>query len=240
MIKRLMLLTLLCLPSFAAAQAATVTLLTEEYSPFSYREGKVLKGASIEQVDKIMTSAGIDYSIEMVPWTRAYSQAQTTPMTCVFTTAHSAQRDQIFKWVEPLLIDRNILVAKIGSSVSATDLDDAKKYTVGTHRGDYTEALLKDKGFTRIDLASDFSGTLRKLLNGRVDLMPISEPYFEKIKAEQPLRRVALLASQAMGIACEKSFPDDLRAKMQDALNKLIADGTQKEIFARYGLHTAE
>ncbi|QFY60780.1 transporter substrate-binding domain-containing protein [Rhizobium grahamii] len=240
MFKRLMLLALLCLPSFVAAQAATVTLLTEEYSPFSYREGKVLKGASIEQVDKIMTAVGVDYSIEMVPWTRAYSQAQTTPMSCVFTTAHSPQRDQIFKWIEPLLVDRNILVAKVGSSVSATDLDDAKKYTVGTHRGDYTETLLKEKGFTRIDLASDFNGTLRKLLNGRVDLMPISEPYFEKIKAEQPLRRVALLASQAMGIACEKSFPEDLRAKMQDALSKLIADGTQKEIFARYGLHTAE
>lgn len=238
--KRLLILALLGLSSFAPAKAAGVSLLTEEYPPFSYREGKEIKGASIEQVEKVMTAAGVDYKIEMVPWTRAYALAQTTPMTCVFTTAHNAQRDALFKWVEPLLVDRNILIAKAGSGVSAKTLEDAKRYTVGTHRGDYTEALLKDHGFTKIDLATDFNASLRKLLNGRIDMMPISEPYFEKLKAEQPLEKVALLAAQPMGIACEKSFPADLLAKMQDALNKLIADGTQKAIFEKYGLRPAD
>jgi polar amino acid transport system substrate-binding protein len=57
------------------------------------------------------------------------------------------------------------------------------------------------------------------------------------MRADQPLVRIALLSSQSLGIACEKSFPDELQAKMQAALDKLIADGTQKAIFARYGLH---
>jgi hypothetical protein len=74
-------------------QRATVQLFTEEYPPFSYREGNTMKGASVEQVEMMMHAAGIDYTIEIMPWTRAYA-AQTTPMTCVFTTAHNDERDR--------------------------------------------------------------------------------------------------------------------------------------------------
>jgi len=238
--KRLLLFTLLALTASTHAIAAGVTLATEEYPPFSYRDGKAIKGASVEQVEKVMKDAGIDYTIEMMPWARAYTLAQTTPMSCVFTTAHNAKRDPMFKWVEPLLVDRNILIARTGSGVAAKDLDEAKKYTVGTQREDYTEMTLKENGFTKLDIATDFNATLRKLLNGRIDMMPISEIYFGKLKAEQPLEKVTVLSTQPMGIACEKNFPSDLLARMQAALDKLIVDGTQKTIFIKYGLNSAD
>ena len=66
--------------------------------------------------------------------------------------------------------------------------------------------------------------------------MPISELYFDKLKQEQPLEMVTVLSTQPMGIACQKDFPDDLRRRMQVALDKLIADGTQRQIFQKYGL----
>jgi len=233
--KKLLLLAFLMLPTAAAAE--TVTFFTEEYAPFNYRDGKVIKGATVEQVEKLMADIGVDYSLELVPWARAYSMAQTTPMTCVFATAHNGLRDPLFKWVEPLLVDRNILITKKGSGVSANDIEEAKKYTVGTWREDYTETTLKEKGFPKLDIASDFNATLRKLLGGRIDMMPISELYFEKLKEEQPLEMVTVLSTQPMGIACQKDFPDDLRRKMQVALDKLIANGTQREIFLKYGLN---
>ncbi|MFW8644677.1 hypothetical protein ACOJBO_28690 [Rhizobium beringeri] len=43
-----------------------------------------------------------------------------------------------------------------------------------------------------------------------------------------------------MGIACEKNFPADLLARMQAALDKLIADGDQKQIFLKYGMNLSE
>lgn len=234
--KKLLLVTLLSISASTQAIAAGVILATEEYPPFSYRDGKTIKGASVEQVEKVMKDAGIDYKIAMMPWARAYNLAQTTPMSCVFTTAHSAKRDPIFKWVEPLLVDRNILITRSGSGVTAKTLEEARQYTIGTQREDYTEVTLKENGFTKLDVATDFNATLRKLLNGRIDMMPISEIYFTKLKTEQPLEKVTLLSTQPMGIACEKNFPNDLLAKMQEALDKLIADGTQKTIFTRYGL----
>ncbi|MBY3084799.1 transporter substrate-binding domain-containing protein [Rhizobium laguerreae] len=236
--KKLLLLACLALPCTAHAQ--TVTFTTEDYAPFNYREGKEIKGATVEQVEKVMAAIGVDYTIEVMPWARAYGLARTAPMTCVFATAHNSTRDPLFKWVEPLLIDRNILITRKGSGVTAGNLDEAKKYTIGTQREDYTETILNEKGFTKLDVASDFNATLRKLLGGRIDMMPISELYFEKLKADQPVELVTVLSAQPMGIACEKNFPDDLLASMQAALDKLIADGDQKQIFLKYGMNLSE
>lgn len=235
--KKLLLLGCLVLSCAAEAQAETVYFTTEEYPPFNYRDGKVIKGATVEQVEAVMSAIGADYTIEMMPWARAYSLAQSQPMTCVFATAHNAVRDPHFKWIEPLLVDRSILITRKGSGVVASNLDEAKKYTVGTQREDYTEMMLKTEGFTKLDVATDFNATLRKLLNGRIEMMPISELYFDKLKADQPVEIVTTLSSQPMGIACHKDFPTDLQARMQAALDRLIADGTQKQVFLKYGLH---
>ena len=232
--KRLLLLVLLSLPCLARAE--TVTFITEDYAPFNYRDGKEITGATVDQVRRIMEDIGVDYTIDLMPWARAYSLARTTPLTCVFATAHNATRAPLFKWVEPLLIDRNILITRKGSGVSAANLEEAKKYTVGTQREDYTEMTLREKGFTKLDVASDFNATLRKLLGGRIDMMPISEVYFDKLKDEQPVEVVTTLSSQPMGIACERNFPDDLIARMQAALDRLIASGEQRAIFRKYGL----
>lgn len=228
-------MTFLCLASLAHAE--TVSFTTEEYPPFNYRSGDEIVGATVDQISSIMKDVGVDFSIDLMPWARAYRLAQTTPMTCVFATAHKAERGKLFKWVEPLLVDRNILIKHKGSPVSADSLEEAKRYVVGTWREDYTETILHNSGFDKIDVASDFVATLKKLISDRIELMPISELYFEKLRREnQPVEFVAVLSQQPMGIACQKDFPDDLLQKMQTALSKLIADGTQKKIFLKYGL----
>lgn len=233
--RKLLLLLFLGLSSLAHAQ--TVTFTTEDYQPFNYREGKKLKGLTVEQVERIMAIVGVDYTMELMPWVRAYNQALNNPMSCVFGTAHDQERDKQFKWVEPLLIDRNILIAREDSNVTARTLDEAKQYTVGTHREDYTEKLLHKNNFTKIDVSGDFNATFRKLIGGRIDLMPISEPYYVKLKRDgEPVRSVAVLSEQPMGIACQKDFPDDLLTRMQAALDAIIASGEQKAIFAKYGL----
>lgn len=238
---RLILFSLVSCGLLSTAQAATVAFTTEEYPPFNYRNGKTAVGATVDQVRKVMADIGVDYSIEIMPWARAYSQAQTVPMTCVFATAHNEERDKLFKWVQPLLVDRNILIKHAGSSVTAATLDEARKYTVGTWREDYTETILQQANFPRIDVGSDFRATLKKLMSDRIDLMPISESYFDKLRKEgNAVEKVTVLSAKPMGVACQKDFPDDLLKRMQTALDSLIADGTQKQIFLKYGLHLGD
>ncbi|WP_026187238.1 ABC transporter substrate-binding protein [Ensifer sp. BR816] len=224
-----------------AAQSAEVKLVTESYPPFNFREGEDYKGASVEQVRLLMDNAGLQYTMEMMPWARALFLAENHEMHCVFTTVHNKERHARFKWVEPLLKSRTVLIRKVGSPANPKTLDEAKTFKVGTQRDDFTQTILEENGFPRIDLATDLELTLKKLLTGRIDLMPISEKYFDKLKRDgTPIESTLVLAEDIYSIACNPSVPDEVIGRMQKGLDKVIADGTQGRLFEKYGLATEE
>jgi polar amino acid transport system substrate-binding protein len=231
------LVAILALASPASAQHA-LNLTTEAYPPLTYRDKDgSYRGAGVEQVEVIMRNAGIPFTMEILPWARAIALAETQPMHCVFSAARTADREPRFKWVLPLNLSRNFLVRNTQSAVRATTMDEAKRYTIGTHRADYTESILRERGFPTIDLSADFEFTLNKLLEQRIDMMPMSEAAFDRLRAEgKPIEKVILLAEQPLGIACNRDVPDQTIERMQDALDVLIKDKRQDEILLRYGM----
>jgi polar amino acid transport system substrate-binding protein len=234
----LLLLASFILASDAAAQNPIV-FVTESYPPFSYQEpGGKYRGAGIDQIEIIMQKTQVPYTVEILPWARAIAMAETQARHCVFAAARTAEREARFKWVVPLFIDRSILVRHGGSKVSAATMDEAKEYTVGTHRADYTEGLLRSFGFPKIDLSSDIDTTLRKLLEDRIEMMPMSEGVYEKLRAAgTAIEKVIVFSEQYLGIACNRATPDELIATMQANLDRLIKDGVQTAILGRYGLN---
>jgi polar amino acid transport system substrate-binding protein len=224
-----------CLQAHAADR---LQLKTEPYAPFSYRDqnGRY-GGAGIDQIDVIMRQAQIPYDVEMIPWARAIALAETEPMTCAFSAAQTADRKPRFKWVMTISVNHTILVKRAGSSIHATTLDEAKSFLIGTHRLDFTEDLLKSMGFANLDLSADFDTSLRKLVRGRIDMMPMSEGVYQRLKNNgTDVERVVPLSEEKLGIACQKTVPDALIAKMQSALDSMIRDGRQDTIYRRYGL----
>lgn len=226
---------LLVLPLRPAAGADVLHLTTEQYAPFNFDEGGQIKGLGADQVREVMRRSGIAYDMELLPWSRAIGLAREKPMTCVFTTAHTVDRDTQFKWVEPLLLERTLLIRAAGSGVNPADLSAARAYRTGTQTGDYTVELLQNAGFGEIDLARDLDLTLKKLLSGRVDLMAVSESFFHRLRDQGvAVEEVAVLHEQVFSVACSLQTPDGIVARMQKALTAMIADGTQAEILARY------
>jgi polar amino acid transport system substrate-binding protein len=218
------------------ASAAKLFLTTEVYPPYNLQndDGSVA-GVYIDQLRIVLEDTGTDYEVAVMPWARAIALATTKAMHCVFATARTSEREKLFKWVSPIHSDRNILVARQSADINVSSLEDARKYRVGTQRGDYTEVLLGNLGFEHVDVGADFQITLHKLNAGRIDLMPMSESTF---KSQPPgkFREVITLARQQLGLACNKSVPDEVIAKLQARLDRLIADGTQQSIFDRYKL----
>lgn len=221
------------------AQAEPLRLLTEEYPPYNFSESGVVKGASVEQAELIMKALDTEYSLEILPWARALSLTENQPWTCLFTTGHDEERDKRFKWVEPLLTDHMVMVRKAGSGVNPANIEEAKRFTVGTQRDDFSANYLKKNNFPKIDLAADMEATEKKLLNGRIDLMMTSEKTFEAMRDQgQPLESALVLEGKLYGLACNLSLPDEIVAKMQAQLDTLIANGSQARIFAKYGLRS--
>jgi len=225
------------LGSPAVAQHA-VTFTTEAYPPLTYREPDgTYRGAGIEQVGAMMRNASIPFTMEIMPWARAIALAETQPMHCVFAAARTSEREEKFKWVAPLNVDRNFLVRNARSAVRAATEEEAKRYTIGTHRADYTESLLRERGFPTVDLSADFAFTLNKLLEERIDMMPMSESAFEKLREDgKPLEKVILFSEQQLGIACNRDMPDQMIERMQEGLDTLIRDKRQDAILEQYGV----
>jgi polar amino acid transport system substrate-binding protein len=228
--------------AFPAAAQEPIVFSTEAYPPFSYQEpGGNYRGVGIDQVEIVMKEAGLPYVMEIMPWARAIALAETQPMHCVFAAARTPEREKRFKWVVPLHVDRSVLVRHSTVSITASTMDEAKRFIVGTHREDYTETLLRDRGFPKIDLSADVDTTLRKLLSDRIEMMPMSQTVFEKLKAQgTPVEKVMLFSEQHLGIACNSDMPDEIIGKMQDNLDRIISDGVQAAIYQRYGLNAAQ
>lgn len=233
----LMMATAVIMPTTMVTAQDKIIFTTEDYPPYNFISNGVYKGVGYDQIILIMQDSGLEYSIELMPWARAYAMAQSEAMTCVFTTAHTPERDHLFKWVEPIGHDRNIMASKKGSNIHADNIEQARKYRVGTQRDDYTEAFLEKNGFQKIDLAASLDLTLKKLESGRIDLIPLSEKFFyDLVNQGHALEQRFILTEQTFALACNPSVPNALIAKMQASLDKLIADGRQKAIFKQYGM----
>jgi polar amino acid transport system substrate-binding protein len=227
---------LLFLALATPVNAAKLFLTTEVYPPYNLQasDGSV-HGVYFDQLKIVLQDTDTDYEVAVMPWARAIALATTQAMHCVFATARTPEREKLFKWVAPIHTDRNILVARREANIEASSLEDARRYRVGTQRGDYTEALLEKLGFPQVDVGADFEITLNKLKLGRIDLMPMSESTLKSLPANS-FKEVITLSRQQLGLACNKTVPDEIIAKLQARLDKLIADGTQQQIFDRYSL----
>jgi polar amino acid transport system substrate-binding protein len=220
-----------------SAWAEPISVVTEPYPGYSVDVNGEIKGAGADQVHLMFQRAGIDYRMQMLPWARAYSMATSQPMTCIYATNHTQERDKLFKWIEPLGGGRVVLMRRAGSDTKPRDLEEAKDFSVGVQRGDYAADYLAKQGFRKLDLASDFSETLKKLLGGRIDLAMTSEAaYLAELAKGQPLEVVMTMPAAIYALACSLDVPDDIVNRLQEQLNLLIADGSQDRIYMQYGM----
>ena len=235
--KTLLLTLSLSLAPLSTALAETLNFVTEEYAPFNYSKDGKNVGIAVEQVEAMAKAAGIDYTLNIMPWARAFAMAENQPMHCVFTTGYNRERADRFAWVNPLLKDEMMLLKRKDGSKPPASMAEALTMKVGSQRGDFAVEALEGLGFADIDLAADIDISLRKLLSGRVDLMPTSVKTYEKMVDEGlPVEKALLMAGQIYGIACHKDTPPDLIKRLQAELEKLILSGAQDRIFAAHGL----
>lgn len=235
--KTLLLTLCLSLAPFSAPLAETLHFVTEEYAPFNYSKDGKITGIAVEQVEAMAKAAGVDYTIEIMPWARAFAMAESQPMNCVFTTGYNRERADRFAWVNPLLKDEMVLLKRKDGSKGPANLQDALAMKVGSQRGDFAVEALEGLGFKEIDLAADIDISVRKLLSGRIDLMPTSIKTYENlINQGQPVEKAMLMAGQIYGLACHKQTPPALIMRLQAALDQLIVSGEQDRIYTAYGL----
>jgi polar amino acid transport system substrate-binding protein len=215
-----------------AAAAAELTILTENLPPLNYVQDGTLVGPSVEIVREIQRRVGSSEPIAVFPWSRAYSMALSDENVVLFSTTHTRERDDKFKWVGPLATKRDILVARKGAGMRIDRLEDAQKVQrIGTLRDDTRHELLESLGFTNLEPVSDEQKNARKLHMGRIDLWAYKQPGLKtvcRLAGIDPneVEEVFHLRKIDVSIAFSLKTADAIVSKWRAAFEEMQADGT--------------
>jgi polar amino acid transport system substrate-binding protein len=234
------LLTYVLLGSASATpQAETVPplYLTTETPPYGAHAGDPAASLGTDLVREIMARAGIAYSIDVLPWKRAYTAALERRDACVYSTTRTPEREAQFKWAGPISKADWVLMGRADRKLALNKLDDARRYRIGTYNGDARDQYLRERGFDVDPAPSDLVNP-RKLMLGRIDLWAASlgpsSLTLERLGYAGKVAPVLVFNRIHTYLACNRDVPDATIARMNGALDAMERDGTARAIRDKY------
>jgi polar amino acid transport system substrate-binding protein len=227
----------MCSLSQAAPAAQRLYITTENSPPASMSHGGRVVGTGTDKVREIMARTGTSYTIELLPWKRAYSAALSRPDACVFSTTRTAERENLFKWVGPTDEADWVLLGLADRSLQINSLEDARALRIGTYNGDARDEYLRTRGF-QVDPAPNDMINPKKLLLNRIDLWAASlrrgSAVLEQNGWAGRIVPVLTFAKVRVYLACNPAVPDALIARMNESLEAMGKDGTLRRIERKY------
>ncbi|WP_428526118.1 substrate-binding periplasmic protein [Roseibium sp.] len=220
----------------AQAQATEIHLVTENYPPFNFMQDGEIVGLGADQVREIMIREKIDFTMEMLPWSRAFWLAENRKNHCVFTTAYTPARAASFAWISPLGGAELFLIKKSGSQIPSNLAEIVGDFSVGTQRSDYAEYVLQKNGFGSIDYFDDVETVIRQLVQERLHLAAISSVTFHTLVQQGVEVELVHGFGDIIGnaLACNPETDEALLKRMQNGLDSIIQDGFQAAILKKY------
>lgn len=213
--------------------AETIQAVTEESSYTFVRHGKVA-GPATEIVEAALKRAGLgDHKIGLYPWARAYDMALQEPNTLIYLIARTPARETQFQWAgEFLRIEYHLYKLRRRTDVVVRNLQDARAYTVGVMRDDVRQQYLQSRGFDKLVVSARNSDSLRMLVDGRVQLLPLPDTDMLRFCKEAhidpaSLEKVLTLNEMTTGIymAYSRGTPEGTVARTRQAFDQLKAEG---------------
>ena len=251
MTKKILTLTGLLPLLFAITiHAATLTVYTEEFPPFQFKENDKIVGASAEVVEAVLKSAGVSYEMNSYPWARSYQLAQEKEDSLIFSISRQEKREALFKWIGVIVpCQYSVFALQSRSDIQVATLTDMKKYKIGTTLKDARESYLESKGFDlntfdRTSGDNSHVSNYKKLKAGRIDLWPMPDAvayHVAKTEGDDPaalLKRVLPLTEISTGyyLAASLQTSDETVKTIRTALEKFVATPEYKAILAKWNM----
>ncbi len=180
------LLAILCIPAAEARGLYDLQLVTENWHPFNYEADGEPAGISTDIVKAALKEADISYTIQVLPWARAYDMAQVQENIGIYTIFKLPSRIDLFKWVkiEGFSSRMYLFSPSFRSDIDIKTLEDAKKYRIGVTRASSTHHFLLSKGFIEDE-----------------NLFPVSSEIQNAFKADPKIRRLDLTTGDTHSLA---------------------------------------
>ena len=216
-------------PSFNVLH--NLTFYTESLPPYNYEEDGEPKGLSVDLLQATANKMGYSIpsdQIHVIPWETAYETALSQNNSVVFSTVRTPEREEEFKWVGPISIERDVLFAHPEDNLSIHTPEDLKGLTIGVTPGHAGTELLLSAGVKKeqIITESDVSVLIRKLESREIDLLCYPEltgRYHTKQVTGNYYAFVVVYPLDEVGIyyAFNRDIPESTIRDFQNALDSL-------------------
>lgn len=221
-------LGIICFIGFSLTQALqakaqeSLTLYTENNPPFTFFDTEAGKpaGPAVEIINAIMQQTETTYSVQILPWRRAFRTTLKEPNTCLFLTYRTPEREKLFSWVGPLVTGEWAIFKRNDSDIEITALSDLQNYAV-VGMASSADALALQAALGR-NILQTASGELaaQMLYRGRADLW-ISDVFGGVTSAKAmglPIPKVAFFwKTSDLSLACSAKTSPALIDRLNEA-----------------------
>ena len=229
----------------APAWAAELRLITAELPPYTFQIPPATvsefpgpgQGLVQEVVEEMARRVGHSGTIEYMPWARAQQIAMTEPDVGILSLTRSPEREDKYRWLAKIVTDDLVLVG--GQGVDVSRLDQVKNRPTGVLLRSGAEALLREKGFTRIEPSPEEWLNAKKIKERRIDawLAPRLMVIYAMQEVQGDLGTLnmgEIVRASDIYFAASKTLPDAEAEKWEKAFEAMKADGSYDRIVQKY------
>jgi len=203
--------------------AAPLVINTEDYPPFNYADsqGKIL-GTATKILRTALRSADIDAEFRLLPWARAYTAARLREQHCVYSTTRTAERETLFRWAGPLVVNEWAAFSLAERNIQARSMDQLAALRVGSFREDAVGNYVEAQGI-KVLRARNERENLARLDAGLVDVVVTGKATGEYLAGAQnlALQHLFTFYRAPLYLACHPSVSKQRMARLQDHLPSL-------------------
>lgn len=239
---------LISVTSFTSICAQDLRIYTSQEPPLNFSQtlnedvfySEDVTGLTTDVVREILKRTKTDAKIQLVPWARAYVNAQRAENVVIYSMIRLEQREDLFHWVGPIALKKAMLFAKKDSGIKINSLEGAKRVgTIGTLRLDAKELFLKKRGFKNIYSFNTWENGLQLLALGNIDLWTQTDfdvPIVANLAVVDldEIESVFTMYSTASYIGISKSTSLKLVEQWQSTLDDIKRDGTFENIVKKW------
>jgi len=218
-----------------------LTILSQIMKPLNYLEDGQLKGISVETVQGIQNRLGLKNPIVAIDnWDSIFNRLKIEENIAVITTALTAERKGLFKWVGPVSLLHTGFITLRSSNLVITQIADARNLaSVGVIKSSVTEETLQALGFTNLVEYLNEEALVSGLYSGSVEVVfdmfnLIQIAAQEKGLDESQLNFQLVQNSTHTYIAFSDDLSDKVISNWQNALDEMKDDGSLQAIFDTY------
>ncbi|WP_147822379.1 substrate-binding periplasmic protein [Salidesulfovibrio onnuriiensis] len=243
-------LCILALAAFLLAPAPSpaqevLTISTGEWAPWSGCELRE-KGAVLDIVRQAFARSGYEVRYEFYPWSRAFEVMEMGEVHASAYWYHRKKYEDIAYLSAPINVEEHVFVYRRDNPIRLwKTLKDLAGYRIGASKGlSYSDEFwrLAKEGVLNVQVVINDELNMKKLLEGRIDMFPVTRSMMEASLRNQ-FRDVSSLVALT-GQSFRKStghllFPRNrqeskmLVAKFNAGLKAIMDDGTLEIIMKR-------